>query len=114
MVKKVFLIILMVLSLNADNTDYSIYNLNCVQCHSQLPVSIDKYFYKYLLKYSSERDVKKAMFDYLKNPTSEKTVMTESFITRFGVKKKTNLNDSKLRNAIDGYWDKYKIFGKLK
>ena len=54
------------------------------------------------------------MFAYLKNPTKEETIMAESFITRFGVKKKTNLTDAKLNEALDSYWEKYKIFGRLK
>ena len=101
-------------SLSAVEKNSEIYELNCIQCHSKLPVSIDKYFYRYLLKYSSEKDVKKAMFDYLKNPTKEKTIMAESFITRFGIKKKSNLSDDKLLEALDTYWDKYKVFDRLK
>ena len=54
------------------------------------------------------------MFYYLKNPTIEKTIMTESFITRFGVKKKTKLSDYKLKEALDSYWDEYKVSNKLK
>ena len=112
---KVFLILfLMIISLQAADNEENIYESNCVKCHSKLPVTIDKYFYRYLLKYSSEKDVKKAMFDYMKNPTVEKTIMAESFITRFGIKKKTNLSDEKLKEALDIYWNEYKIFGKLK
>jgi hypothetical protein len=54
------------------------------------------------------------MFDYLKSPTKEKTIMSESFVTRFGIKKKSKLSDDKLKEAIDSYWEKYKIFEKLK
>ena len=112
---KVFLVLfLMIISLQAADNEENIYESNCVKCHSKLPVTIDKYFYRYLLKYSSEKDVKKAMFDYMKNPTVEKTIMAESFITRFGIKKKTNLSDDKLMEALDIYWDEYKIFDKLK
>ena len=112
---KVFLVLFLIISsLSADENEDSIYESNCIKCHSKLPVAIDKYFYRYLLKYSSEKDVKKAMFDYMKNPTIEKTIMAESFITRFGIKKKTNLSDDKLMEALDIYWDEYKIFNKLK
>lgn len=115
MVKKTILIFLLLINTAsfAKNNDV-IYELNCIQCHSQLPVTIDKYFYRYLLKYSSETMVKKSMKEYLKNPTKEKTIMSESFVTRFGIKKKSNLSDEKLDEAIDSYWEKYKIFGKLK
>ena len=54
------------------------------------------------------------MFEYMKNPTVEKTIMAESFITRFGIKKKTTLSDDKLMEALDIYWNEYKVFDKLK
>jgi len=92
----------------------TLYEQNCISCHKKLPVSIDKYFYRYLLKYSSEKDTKKAIYHYLKNPTKEKSVMAEAFISRFGVKPKTTLHDNELKKAINSYWKKYKVFGKLK
>ena len=110
MVKK----IVVVLSLSAVLLNGNIYEINCVSCHNKLPVSIDKYFYRYLLKYSSETDVKKAMLHYLKSPSKETSVMGESFISRFGVKKKSSLGNRKLKKAINQYWTKYKVFGKLK
>ena len=114
MVRLFLILFLIISSLYAQRSEDDIYESNCIKCHSKLPVAIDKYFYKYLLKYSSEKDVKQAMFDYLQNPSVEKTIMAESFITRFGIKKKTNLSDEKLKEALDIYWDEYKIFGKLK
>ena len=92
----------------------NIYTKNCVSCHSKIPVSIDKYFYRYLLKYSSQKSVSKAMFDYLKNPNEKKSIMPNAFIKRFGIKKKTKLNDVELKEALSIYWEKYKVFGKLK
>jgi hypothetical protein len=112
---KFFLILTLITNfLFAEKSNDVIYDLNCVECHRNMPVTIDKYFYRYLLKFSSETKVKAAMFSYLNNPTKEETIMAESFITRFGVKKKTNLSESKLNEALDSYWEKYKIFGKLK
>lgn len=109
MVKYLLVLIIFLSVLNAD-----IYEKNCMSCHSKLPVSIDKFFFRYLLKYSSERKVKKKLFDYLKHPSKEETVMVESFIKRFGIKKSTKLNDQQLKKAIDIYWEKYKVFGRLK
>ena len=114
MVRFFLILFLIISSLYAQRSEDDIYESNCIKCHSKLPVAIDKYFYKYLLKYSSEKDVKQAMFEYLQNPSVEKTIMAESFITRFGIKKKTNLSDEKLKEALNIYWDEYKIFGKLK
>lgn len=107
---KVFLIIIMFVNISFAD----VYNDNCLNCHNKLPVSIDKYFYRYLLKYSSEKAVKKAMTDYLKTPSKDTTIMPEAFIKRFGIKKKTKLSDEELKEALDIYWEEYKVFGKLK
>lgn len=108
MVRLILLVILVINFLNAD-----IYENNCVKCHNKIPVSIDKYFYRYLLKYSSERSVKNAMAEYLKSPNKDTTIMPEAFITRFGIKDKTKLSEEQLQKALDIYWDNYKVFGKL-
>lgn len=106
------LILIIALLFSVSNAD--VYKSNCIKCHKKLPVSIDKYFYRYLLKYSSEKSVKKAMTDYLKKPNKDTTIMPEAFIKRFGVKKRTRLSDKQLEKALDTYWEKYKVFGKLK
>lgn len=90
------------------------YSENCVACHKEMPVKIDKFFYRYLLKYSSESNLKSALIDYLKNPTKEKTILQEGLLNRFGIKTKTTLNDEELKEAVDEYWEIYKVFGKLK
>ena len=62
---------------------------NCVKCHDKLSVSIDKYFYRYLLKIVVKR-CKEVMFDYLKKSNDWKTIMSESLVKRFGIKKRQN------------------------
>ncbi len=108
---RVFFCILLIINI-AYTKD--VFESNCVKCHNKLPVSIDKYFYRYLLKYSGENALKESMYEYLKKPSKEKTIMPEAFINRFGVKKKSKLKDEQLKKAIDIYWEKYKVFGKLK
>ena len=109
MVKKLIYISIVSVSLFA-----SVYENSCVNCHKSMPVKIDKFFYRYLLKYSSEENLKTALIDYLKNPEKEKSMLQEGLINRFGVKKSTTLNDKDLKKAVDEYWDIYKVFGKLK
>ncbi|PLY05155.1 MAG: hypothetical protein C0625_14070 [Arcobacter sp.] len=109
MARLIFSFIILLSSLNANS-----YKNDCLKCHNKLPVSIDKYFYRYLLKYSSERSVKEAMTNYLKEPSKDTTIMPKAFINRFGIKKATKLNDKQLHEALDFYWEKYKVFGKLK
>ncbi len=110
MVKKILLFILLLSTL----LNATVYEENCISCHKKLPVSIDKYFYRYLLKYSSEKDVKKEILAYLKNPSKENSVMAKAFISRFGVKERSLLNETDLKQAVDSYWEEYKVFGKLK
>lgn len=112
MVRAIFLILLILSSLDAKKK--TVYDRNCVECHRKIPVTIDKYFYRYLLEYSSEEDVKESMFNFIKNPTKEKSLMSESLIKRFGLKKKTILKDEEIKEAIDIYWNEYNLFDKLK
>lgn len=111
MVKSVLILLITSNLLMANQKN--IYEKNCISCHKKIPVTIDKYFYRYLLEYSSEEDVKKAMFEFLKNPTKEKSLMSESLIKRFGLKKKSKLNDTELKEALDIYWSEYQLFDKL-
>jgi len=110
MVKNILLIGFLLTSFLYGN----IYEKNCVACHNTLPVSIDKYFYRYLLKYSSESAVNEAIAKYLKHPSKDTTIMPEAFISRFGIKKPTLLSDEELQKALEQYWEVYKVFGKLK
>ena len=110
MVKKIVLTLTLLFSFANAN----VYENNCIKCHDKLPVSIDKYFYKYLLIYSSETDMKNAIISYLKYPAKETTVMSDAFVSRFGIKKKSKLSKKELKEAVDVYWQRYKVFGKLK
>ncbi len=91
-----------------------IYERNCVSCHDGMTITLDKFFFRYLLKYSSEKEVKKALIEYLKNPKAETSILDTSLIVRIGVKKRTSLSDKELQEAVDEYWETYKVFDKLK
>ncbi|BBG65220.1 hypothetical protein NNO_0517 [Hydrogenimonas sp.] len=97
----------------AAASDINVYERNCVECHRKLPVSLDKFFFNYLLKYSSERRVKKALRNYLKHPRKKASLATDELVSRYGLMPKTKLSDEELRRAIDIYWEKYKVFGKI-
>jgi hypothetical protein len=109
MVKKVLFIFVLSVSLYS-----SVYEDNCVKCHKNMSVKIDKFFYRYLLNYSSEENLKVALNEYLKYPEKKTSMIQESLIERFGIKKKTTLSNEDLKKAIDEYWNIYKVFGKLK
>jgi hypothetical protein len=69
---------------------------------------------KYTLKHSNEEDIKKAIFDYLKDPQAKNSVMPFGFINRWGVKEKIDLSDDILKKSIDQYYKKYNMHKLLK
>ncbi len=109
MVKSLLFALLVLSNLNA-----SVYQKNCVACHKNLPVKMDKFFYLYLLKYSSAIETKYAIKLYLQNPKKENSLLSQELLRKLKIKKRTTLSKKELEDAIDEYWEKYKIFGKLK
>jgi hypothetical protein len=124
MVRILFVSVLAVMYLRADSDNnitlktesrkLNIYERDCLSCHKQLSFTLEKIFFDYLLKYSSEVSVKSAMIDFLKAPNEDTSIMPKTYIKNFGLKNSTDLNDTELKKAIDIYWEKYKVFGKLK
>ncbi len=110
MVKRVLIFSLFVSGLFAQN----IYEKNCIPCHKTLPTSLQQMFKEYLLVYSGEENVKAGLKHYLRYPSKSISVMSELFIDNYGIKKPTALTQKELDEAIDIYWEKYKVFGKLK
>jgi len=90
------------------------YERYCVECHKGLPTSLQSMFKRYLLVYSGEHNVKAGLKHYLKHPLKDISVMSDLFLDNYGVKKKTMLTDEQIDAALDIYWDKFKVFNKLK
>ena len=97
-------------SLNATD----IYHRNCVECHRELPLSLQRMFMKYLLVYGGEKNLKAGLKHYLKNPSKEISVMSGLFIKNYPIKRKTTLTDKQIEEALRIYWQTYKVFGRLK
>ena len=90
-----------------------IYEKKCVACHTTLNKSLQQMFMNYILVYGGEENMKAGLKHYLKFPSKEISVMSKDFIGKHGVKTATSLNETEIDNAINIYWDTYKIFGKL-
>ena len=108
--KTVFFIIVSMSMLSAQN----VYEWNCIHCHKDLPTSLQQMFKEYLLVYSGEQNVKAGIKHYLKYPNRSISVMSDLFIDNFGIKKKTTLSPEELDEAVDIYWEKFKVVNKLK
>jgi len=92
----------------------NVYERNCVECHKGLPTTLQQMFKEYLQTYSGEENVKAGLKHYLRYPSKSISVMSELFIDTYGIKKKSILNKKELDEAIDIYWEKFKVFDKLK
>ena len=90
------------------------YERHCVGCHKELPTSLQRMFMHYLVVYSGEENVKAGLKHYLKYPLKEISVMSDLFIDNYGIKKKTLLSDRQIDEALDIYWNKFKVIDKLK
>jgi len=91
-----------------------IFERKCVSCHQSLPASLQDMFKRYLLTYSSETNMKAGIKHYLRYPSKDISKMSDLFIDNFGIKKKTTLTQKELDEVVDIYWEKYKVFDKLK
>ena len=67
-----------------------------------------------LLVYGGEENMKAGLAYYFKSPREDTSVMGEEFLRRVGIKMPTKLNDDELGRALDIYWQKYTLVGKLK
>jgi len=110
MVRKTVLFLMLTLSLVSQN----VYERKCVPCHKELPTSLQQMFMSYLSLYSGEKNVKAVLKYYLKYPSKSMSVMSDLFIDSYGIKEKSMLSNEELNEAVDIYWEKFKVFDKLK
>jgi hypothetical protein len=108
--KKTLLLLLLLQPLMAMD----IYERHCIPCHKELPTSLQQMFKEYLLVYSGEQNVKAGIKHYLQYPSQSISVMSDLFIDNFGIKKKSTLSPEMLDRAVDIYWEKFKVFNRLK
>lgn len=105
--------ILIIAMLSSGIMAQDAFERNCVPCHKKLPTSLQGMFKHYLLVYSGEETVKAALKHYMRYPSKDISVMSDLFIHTYGIKRKLKIDDKELEQAIDIYWEKYKVFGKL-
>jgi len=111
MVKKQILLI-SIFTLSSSALD--VYERNCVPCHQVIPASLQDMYKRYLLRYSSQTNIKKGLIYYLNNPSKDVSVMSPLFIKTYGIKHATLLSKENLDIAVSSYINRYKVLGKLK
>ena len=101
----IFIILFCFLTLFAAD----LFDKQCVPCHKKRGIDLKPIFFNYLLYHSSKRRVKKAMKEFLLHPDPKKSLLPKkNKIYRHRFDPKT------LDKALDIYWDRYKVIGKIK
>ena len=73
----------------------------CNECHGNFSAPPYKKVYKhYLLKYSSKARVEKAMIDFLKAPSREKSAMSDGMKRRFNPDKHPLFDNNTIGKAV--------------
>lgn len=108
MVKAAFLFLMLLFCAEAASE----FEKNCLSCHGD-DFKFNIIMKKYTLKYSSEAKIKKAMFEYLKEPSFERSILPLEYIKKFGIKQKSSLDDDNLKEMLDVYYEKYNLSSKL-
>lgn len=110
MVRRLLLFSLLTCGIYAQDA----FERNCIACHQALPATLQEMFKHYLLIYSSEINMKAGIKHYLRYPTKDISAMSDLFVDNYGIKKKSTLSQKELDEAVDIYWEKFKVFDKLK
>ena len=86
---------------------------NCLLCHRQQQIPSQLIYKRYLLKYSTEQRMEKAIFSYLKNPDKKDSIMPPAFFLKFPMKIALDLEDKELHESIHAFLKKYDLQKKL-
>ena len=86
------------------------FKTQCLNCHHEenTPDMYEVYLI-YLKKHGSNKRVKEAMFDFLKNPKVEQSRLKVAVISRYGLHPSLSLKDKQLRGLIDTYIEQYDV-----
>jgi hypothetical protein len=90
-----------------------VFERECVACHVREKVSLRKTFMNALLIYSGEENMKAGLKYFLRHPRRDSSVMGEVFLDAHGIKDPLKLDDAILDQALDTYWKRYTLQGKL-
>jgi hypothetical protein len=105
--KIVFLLLGFTLYLVADNPE------DCLACHQKNQIPSALIYKRYLLKYSTDKAIKEAIYAYLKSPQKSHSIMPSVFFVKFPMKQKTAMDDQALKEVINLYAEHFDIKKRL-
>jgi hypothetical protein len=90
-----------------------VFDQECVQCHTAKKISLRKTFMNALLVYSGKENMKAGLKYYLRHPRRDSSVMSEVFLNKYGLIEPLRIDEKRLDEALDIYWRRYTVYGKL-
>jgi len=81
----------------------------CLACHAQQQIPNSLIYKRYLMQYSTDTRMEEAIFNYLKNPNKETSIMPPQFFLKFPMKEKLPLDDETLHINIQNYLKKFNL-----
>jgi cytochrome c1 len=103
------------LSLHAQAPDpITLLEENCLACHREQKLPDNLIYRRYLLKYSSQKRIEKALTSYLKIPSKEHSIMPREFFLRFPMKYPTTLDEATLQGNIRAYMEQFDVKRRLR
>ena len=85
----------------------------CLHCHKEQQIPNSLIYKRYLMTYSANKRIKEAMFNYLKDPQKEHSIMPAPFFLKFPMKEKLDLDDASLSQNIQAYLEKFNMKKRL-
>ena len=109
--KQIFIVIAVVWTSMAYAED--VFERECVACHVREKVSLRKAFMNALLVYSGEANMEAGLKYFLRHPRQDSSVMGADFFETHRLKEPVVMDDATLERALDLYWKRYTVQGKL-
>lgn len=85
----------------------------CLGCHMQEQIPSELIYRRYLMTYSTQEEMQNAIFNYLKDPQKENSIMPPPFFFKFPMKEALDLDDVTLRENIRAFLDHYDVKKRL-
>ena len=104
---KLFLILS--ISLIAIAQPSQILKERCLNCHIDQKIPSELIYRRYLMRYSTYKQIEKTLLEYLQNPTKESSIMPEQFFLKFPQKSSSDLNDTTLKESTKEYLNYFDI-----
>ena len=107
---KIAISLMLVFSLHAA----SVFESRCIPCHQKKHLSLKAIYFNYILYHSSKRLTLQAMKSYLIHPDPKKSLLPYTLKKYYKGIYKHNFDQKTLKNALEEYWTRYTVIGKIR